>query len=327
MAVKELVAGIVQFLTQQLEDGDITADSRESLEVAIQCLESAYNVQASDAPPNFNLYDVYKSAVQTPNTHSNAEATPEAKAEAERWKNDGNNLMKADKYDQAVVSYTKAINLDGRNAVYYCNRAAAYNKLGNFQQAIKDSNTAISIDPSYSKAYSRLGLAYSSLERHKEAKECYQKALEMDPENESYRNNLQIAEELSQHSTGNTTGGAGATTGGIPGMDLSSLLSNPILMSMARQMLSDPTMQNMVSSIMTGNVEQGGRIEALIEAGQQLAQEMQNRNPDLIESLRQQMDGNPKDPDPSKQNWGGAHGGIVMILQQAERTDMIRNIE
>lgn len=155
----------------------------------------------------------------------------------------------------------RAIQLDGRNAVYYCNRAAVHSKLGNHALAIKDCHTALSIDPSYSKAYGRLGLAYSSLERHKEAKESYEKALAMEPDNESYRNNLQLAEEkLAQL-------GVNQNLPNMPGgMDLSALLSNPALMNMARQMLSDPTMQNMMCNLMSGNVEEGGRMEVLIEA-------------------------------------------------------------
>jgi small glutamine-rich tetratricopeptide repeat-containing protein alpha len=144
--------------------------------------------------------------------------------------------------------------------VYYCNRAAVHSKLGNHTLAIKDCNAALSIDPSYSKAYGRLGLAYSSLERHKEAKESYEKALAMEPDNESYRNNLQLAEEkLAQL-------GVNQSLPNLPGMDLSALLSNPSLMNMARQMLSDPAMQNMMCNLMSGNVEEGGRMELLIEA-------------------------------------------------------------
>ncbi|KAM0725769.1 Small glutamine-rich tetratricopeptide repeat-containing protein alpha [Formica fusca] len=297
MAVKGLISAIVQFLTDQLQDGDITADSRESLEVAIQCLESAYNVQASDAPANFNLYQVYKNIVENAASNLGPEATAESKAEAERLKNEGNALMKQEKHHEALANYTKAIQLDGRNAVYYCNRAAVHSKLGNHALAIKDCHTALSIDPSYSKAYGRLGLAYSSLERHKEAKESYEKALAMEPDNESYRNNLQLAEEkLAQL-------GVNQNLPNMPGgMDLSALLSNPALMNMARQMLSDPTMQNMMCNLMSGNVEEGGRMEVLIEAGQQLAQQMQNANPELIESLRRQMGGNPNDPEPPQQN-------------------------
>jgi small glutamine-rich tetratricopeptide repeat-containing protein alpha len=98
------------------------------------------------------------------------------------------------------------------------------------------------------------------LERHKEAKESYEKALAMEPDNESYRNNLQLAEEkLAQL-------GVSQALPNLPGMDLSALLSNPALMNMARQMLSDPAMQNMMCNLMSGNVEEGGRMEVLIEA-------------------------------------------------------------
>ena len=45
------------------------------------------------------------------------------------------------------------------------------------------------------KAYGRLGLAYSSMDRHKEAVDNFKKALQLEPDNESYRSNLQIAED------------------------------------------------------------------------------------------------------------------------------------
>jgi len=299
MVVKGLVASIIQFLTQQLEEGDITADSRESLEVAIQCLESAYNVQASDAPANFNLFNTYKTAVENAGPSIKREATAEEKAEAERLKNEGNNFMKEDKAQEALQSYTKAIALDGSKAVYYCNRAAVHSKMGNHQQAIKDSMTALSIDPSYSKAYARMGLAYSSLEKHKEAKECYQKASEMEPDNECYKNNIQLAEEkLAQQGVSNM-GLCGP--GGLSNMDLSSIIGNPAFVNMARQMFTDPGMRNMMSFLTSGDVEQGARMEALIEAGHRLVDEIQTANPELIESLRRQMRG-PNDPEPPQKN-------------------------
>lgn len=111
MDVKGLVSSIVKFLTDQLQDGDITADSRESLEVAIQCLESAYNVQASDAPANVNLYQIYKNAMENASPVLGPEATPEAKAEAERLKNEGNALMKQEKHHEALANYTKYLRI------------------------------------------------------------------------------------------------------------------------------------------------------------------------------------------------------------------------
>lgn len=40
-----------------------------------------------------------------------------------------------------------------------------------------------------------MGLAYASLNDHHQARDCYKKAVELEPDNESYRNNLNIAEE------------------------------------------------------------------------------------------------------------------------------------
>ena len=48
--------------------------------------------------------------------------TDEDRAEAEQFKQKGNELMKEQKFEEAITCYTKAIEIDNRNAVYYCNR-------------------------------------------------------------------------------------------------------------------------------------------------------------------------------------------------------------
>merc|ERR1712179_425734 len=109
---------------------------------------------------------------------------------------------------------------------------------------------AIDMDPSYSKAYGRMGLAHSSLEKHKEAVENFKKALELEPENESYKSNLQIAEDKVKSGVSPGMGGMPPMfpgMGGPGGLDLGSFLNNPALMNM----------------------------ESLLQAGQQLAQQMQ----------------------------------------------------
>ncbi|XP_058789039.1 small glutamine-rich tetratricopeptide repeat-containing protein alpha-like [Phymastichus coffea] len=294
MSNKLLIASIVKCLTQILNEDELAADSRESLEVSIQCLESAFGVNIVDADQDFDILQLYRNILTVKNQKNLYDITKDAKIEAEKLKNEGNALMKIEKYQEALLNYTKAIELDNKNAVFYCNRAAVYSKLSNHQQAIKDCQLALSIDPNYSKAYGRLGLAFSSLNKLQEAKESYQKALELEPNNESFKNNLQIAEEKLNQYTCQSTGVENISSN-MPNLDLSSLLSNPALMNMASQMLSDPTMQNMMSNLMSGNVEQGGRMEALIEAGQQLAQQMQSANPELIDSLRRRMGRNSND--------------------------------
>jgi len=38
----------------------------------------------------------------------------------------GNELMRQDQYSAAVEAYTRAIQIDGSNAVYYCNRSDTF---------------------------------------------------------------------------------------------------------------------------------------------------------------------------------------------------------
>lgn len=85
------------------------------------------------------------------------EVSDEDRKEAEKLKNAGNEHLTCGRAPLAIDCYTKAITLDPRNAVFYCNRAAAFTKDGQFEAAVKDCDEATLIDPNYAKAYSRLG--------------------------------------------------------------------------------------------------------------------------------------------------------------------------
>lgn len=51
--------------------------------------------------------------------------------------------------------------------------------------------------------YFIFSIAYTALEDHESAFECYRKALELDPGNQSYQNNLEIAEQKLQELAAN----------------------------------------------------------------------------------------------------------------------------
>uniref|UniRef100_A0A7N0UNC2 SGTA homodimerisation domain-containing protein n=1 Tax=Kalanchoe fedtschenkoi TaxID=63787 RepID=A0A7N0UNC2_KALFE len=79
---------------------------------------------------------------------------------AESLKSQGNKAMQSKAYYDAIELYTCAIAVFDTNAVYYCNRAAAFTYVHKYSEAVVDCLKSIEIDPNYSKAYSRLGLAY-----------------------------------------------------------------------------------------------------------------------------------------------------------------------
>ncbi|KAK0141017.1 Small glutamine-rich tetratricopeptide repeat-containing protein alpha [Merluccius polli] len=236
---KRLAFSIIHFLHEQLRAGQLSSDAQESLEVAVQCLETAFEVSTDDtslAVPQ-TLPEIFSSATATVKIEPAPDSPAEEHiAEAERLKTDGNDQMKVENFAAAVEFYSKAIILNPQNAVYYCNRAAAYSKLGNYAGAVQDCELAIGIDPTYSKAYGRMGLALASLNKHTEAVSYYKKALELDPDNDTYKSNLKIAEQKIE---------TPSPTAGVGGVDLAGLLSNPGFMNMASSLMNNPQVQQL----------------------------------------------------------------------------------
>ncbi|KAK7373151.1 hypothetical protein VNO80_06549 [Phaseolus coccineus] len=114
---------------------------------------------------------------------------------AESLKTLGNNAMQFKKYNDAIELYNCAIAVKENNAVYFCNRAAAYTQVNKYSEAILDCLRSIKIDANYSKAYSRLGLVYYAQGNYREALDKgFRRALQLDPNNESVKENIRVAE-------------------------------------------------------------------------------------------------------------------------------------
>ncbi|XP_062183884.1 small glutamine-rich tetratricopeptide repeat-containing protein 2 isoform X2 [Phragmites australis] len=115
---------------------------------------------------------------------------------ADSFKSRGNEFMRSNQHLKAVELYTCAIALSRKNAIYYCNRAAAYTLINMNNEAIEDCLKSIEIDPNYSKAYSRLGSAYFALGNYQDALyKGYMKASELDPSNENVRQNIEVTKK------------------------------------------------------------------------------------------------------------------------------------
>ncbi|XP_063220035.1 small glutamine-rich tetratricopeptide repeat-containing protein alpha-like isoform X2 [Bacillus rossius redtenbacheri] len=231
---------IIDYLRNDIRSGGLEGESCESIEVAIECLQNAYGISRDStedvkkAPRSFfEQFEKFLNSYGDGNEHEHKasslsfQADPLQKSAAEKLKEDGNSSMKQGDYIKALDLYTKAIQVDNSNAVYYCNRAAAYMKLEDHHSAISDCNTALRIDPHYSKAYARLGMAYTSLKNYKKAKEYYQKALTLEPNNSSYQNNVKTVDEMLNL----------AQPPNLPPP-----FNNPDLFAFAQEMFQDPSM-------------------------------------------------------------------------------------
>lgn len=143
-------------------------------------------------------------------------------SEAERYKQEGNTFFQNKQYEDAVFAYTKAIDSDPMNKIYYSNRAAAYANLNMRENGIDDCLNAIKIDNNYVKAYVRLGDFYFNYD-NKKARENYEKALELDPGNKALSEKIQALDPISN-------------IGDTSDVDWKKMMNNPEIMEMVNSM-------------------------------------------------------------------------------------------
>lgn len=87
---------------------------------------------------------------------------------AQRFKTEGNENFRRGKYDEAISSYNKAIEIIPEEyktdlATYYQNRAAAYEQLKKWSSVISDCEKAIELNNKYEKALYRRAKAYEMI--------------------------------------------------------------------------------------------------------------------------------------------------------------------
>ncbi|KAH8547883.1 hypothetical protein BGW37DRAFT_509078 [Umbelopsis sp. PMI_123] len=118
---------------------------------------------------------------QTPVPESRS--TNDDKAAAVAEKELGNKAFQEQRYDQAIVHYTKSIQLDDQNAIYFINRAMAYLKSERFVEAERDSTIGLKLQPQHVKALFRRGMARRQLGKLAEARADLEQALQLSMDN------------------------------------------------------------------------------------------------------------------------------------------------
>jgi stress-induced-phosphoprotein 1 len=129
---------------------------------------------------------------------------------ASAFKELGNNFLKNKQYDEAIDAYTKAINIDPNDHVFYSNRSAAYLSKGDAVNALSDGERCIVISPNWAKGYSRKGAALHALKRYDEAIDTYKAGLTIAPQDDGLKSGLSEvtkAKDANASPSGNPMGG------------------------------------------------------------------------------------------------------------------------
>lgn len=238
-------------------------------------------------------------------------ATEDEKKNAEDLKKQGNAQLGKGQMKPALALYSKAISMHNQNAVFFANRSVCYCKLKDYERAILDAMEAIELDEDYVKGYNRLGTAYKGAGDLEKAKNAFQQVCERSKEGSSSWNHckkqIQELERLMKggdQSTqpraapgpggmdmaglGNLLGGLG---GGPGGMNLGDLLKNPMMQSMAQNLMSDPNAMQQMQGMMN-NPDFMSNMQNMMGANPNmgnLASEMGKMDPGFISKVQNIM--------------------------------------
>lgn len=150
-----------------------------------------------------------------------------------QFKAAGNEALKKGDTSKAIENYTKAVNADGSNHVYYSNRSAAYLKKGDANNALEDANACLGLKPDFAKGYSRKGAALHSLKRYNDSIAAYNDGLAKFPADAGLKKGLADVNREKENPFGISAAGGGG--GGGPGG-----LFGPQMMA---QMTMDPKLR------------------------------------------------------------------------------------
>jgi len=96
------------------------------------------------------------------------------------WYSKGAVLVRLGKDQEAIVCFDKALEIDPRYDTWY-SKGAVLSKLGKYQEAVYCFDKALALNPRYAKAWNDKGVSLLDLGRPQEAIACYDKAIEINP--------------------------------------------------------------------------------------------------------------------------------------------------
>lgn len=198
-----------------------------------------------------------------------AVVSDENKKNAVAAKEEGNAELAKKDFAAAYDCYSRAIALDGTNAVYHSNQAAALIEMGRHSEAVSSCERAIAIDSQYLRARQRLASAYRHLGMHDKEAACLRAAVAVAPGNERLQEDALAASARARGDA--ATAHAGIGNAAVAPPDLSALFgggngnmpdlramadaagaggpgADDFMSTMVRQMATNPMMHQMASN-------------------------------------------------------------------------------
>jgi len=121
-------------------------------------------------PPIHNGMGLKDSKSPTVNKHKSRQFTA-----------DGHTHLKNGEYEEARKSYTRAIELDEKNALAFVGRGRSQYELENYKKGLEDYRRAVELAPGDAMKYVNRGDVYLAMEKYDLAMRDYEKALKLDP--------------------------------------------------------------------------------------------------------------------------------------------------
>jgi tetratricopeptide (TPR) repeat protein len=101
-------------------------------------------------------------------------------------------LTEANRPNEAIPLFRKALIMDPENPLLWLNLGIAQQRTGEYEEALNSFQRAIYIEDGLADAWVSMGLIYYELEQFEQAEECYQLALARDDHAPKTWNNLGV---------------------------------------------------------------------------------------------------------------------------------------
>lgn len=114
---------------------------------------------------------------------------PLARLMSREWRDRGKTYAEEGDLLNALLCFSKAIELDPDSTGALSGRGNSFRELGRYEEALKDLDRAVSLDPSFGDALYNRGLLYDEMKMSEEAISDYTKAISLDPDDIKSLNN------------------------------------------------------------------------------------------------------------------------------------------